>query len=74
MRIFKNNLIGTAIIIFIMFFMMIQILKPSIIFKENGELRQFGIARKQKTILPIWLFVFIFAIVSYLIALYLATI
>lgn len=53
---------------------MIQFLKPSIIFKENGELRQFGIARKQKTILPIWLFVLIFSIVSYLIALYLATI
>ena len=40
--------------------------KPSLIFDKNGNPREFGLGYKNKTIVPIWLLVILFAIISYL--------
>jgi len=65
-----NNKILVSIILFILIFLIIILMKPTIIFDKNGKLREFGIGYKNKTILPIWLAIIIIAIFSYLGVLY----
>jgi hypothetical protein len=61
-----NNKSLVSIVIFLIFFISIIICKPSIIFDKNGKPREFGLGYKNKTILPIWLLIILFAIISYL--------
>jgi len=41
-------------------------IKPSVAFGEKGRVRPFGVANKESTIFPIWWWMFVFAVVSYL--------
>jgi len=66
----KKNIISSSIILFILSYTLIMIIKPNIVFDKNGNLRDFGIGRKNKTILPAWLVSLIIAIISYLILTY----
>tara|TARA_Y100000389_G_scaffold130327_1_gene127727 strand:- start:7001 stop:7270 length:270 start_codon:yes stop_codon:yes gene_type:complete len=68
----SKNLAMVSIIIFLLFFAILVIFKPSIAFDKNNIPRNFGIGYKKKTILPVWLLVIVFAIMSYLITIYLA--
>ena len=65
-----NNKSLVSIIIFLVLFMSIILIKPSLIFDKNGKPREFGLGYKNKTILPIWLAIIFFAIISYLAVLY----
>ena len=53
--------------VFLIFFISIQIIKPTIFYNIDGSLREFGIGYKRKTIIPMWLVTIILAIMSYLI-------
>ena len=53
-----------------MVFLIIQFLKPSIIYNSDGSLRQFGIGYRKKTVVPLWLVVILLAIFSYTFSLY----
>lgn len=64
--IIRNNTAATAILIYIIIFMIIQYMNPSIIYNRDGSLREFGIGYSNKTVLPIWLVAIIIAILSYL--------
>ena len=46
-------------------------MKPAITYQPNGAYRPFGIGYKHKTILPIWIIAILFAILSYLMVLFL---
>lgn len=70
----KKNIISSSIILFILSYTLIMIIKPNIVFDKNGNLRDFGIGRKNKTILPAWLVSLIIAIISYLILTYIIVI
>lgn len=70
-RLFVRNHINTfSIILFVILFAIVIYIKPSVVFKDNGTIREFGIGYKSKTILPIWLVSIILAFLSYLIVLY----
>jgi len=43
----------------------IHFLKPTLMYREDGRLREFGVGWRNKTILPLWLAVFIVAVFSY---------
>jgi hypothetical protein len=62
----RNNLAGTAILLYIIVFMLIQYANPSFIYNDDGSLREFGVGYSSKTILPIWLVAIILGILSYL--------
>ena len=62
----KNNNISLSIIIFLVIFVIFVYIKPHFLFNKNGLLRNFGLGKSNSTIVPIWLFVIIIAIVSYL--------
>ncbi len=70
-RLFVRNHINTfSILLFVILFTIVIYIKPSVVFKDNGTIREFGIGYKSKTILPIWLVSIILAFLSYLIVLY----
>tara|TARA_B100001758_G_C18353134_1_gene581062 strand:- start:62 stop:319 length:258 start_codon:yes stop_codon:yes gene_type:complete len=71
-RYINKNLSLVSIIIFLIVFTLVIILKPKIMFDRNNIPKKFGLGYKNKTILPIWLFIIIIAIFSYLFVLYLA--
>ena len=62
----RNNLAGTAIVLYVIVFMLVQYMNPSFLYNEDGSLRDFGIGYSSKTVLPIWLVAIILGILSYL--------
>jgi hypothetical protein len=41
-------------------------LKPSVAFGEQGRIRPFGVGKRESTVFPVWFWMFIFAVASYL--------
>ena len=68
----RNNLAGTAIILYVIVFMLIQYMNPSFLYNEDGSLREFGVGYSSKTVLPIWLVAIILGILSYLTVYYIS--
>jgi len=62
----KQNQILVSIILFLLFFFLIQYDKPSYLYNTDGSLRKFGVGYKNKTILPIWLLALLLGILCYI--------
>ena len=69
----RRNINAYSILIFISLFSIIQYIQPSFLYNSNGSFKVFGLGRKKKTIIPIWLITFVLAIFSYLFILYYLT-
>ena len=41
-------------------------LKPAVAFGEQGRIRPFGVVKKESTVFPVWWWMFVFAVVSYM--------
>ena len=41
-------------------------IKPSAAFGEEGRIRPFGVGKRESTIFPVWWWMFIFAVASYM--------
>ena len=66
----RNNQTLVAILLFVIIFTLVQIIKPSVMYKNDGTIRDFGIGYRNKTIIPVWLFSIILGILCYLFVLY----
>jgi hypothetical protein len=66
----KKYNIGSAILVFLVIFIIFAYLKPHFLYSKNGALRTFGLGKSNSTILPIWLFAILLAILSYLLVLF----
>ena len=62
----KNNLILSAITIFVFIFSIVAVLKPKFLFTKDGAIRHFGLGKSRCTIVPIWLLVIILSITIYM--------
>ena len=60
-----------AVFIFLILFGIINALRPSVIYNKDLSFRRFGIGYKNKTVIPIWLFSIILAILVYVAVTYL---
>ena len=69
----RQNITSVSIVLFVILFTFIQVVKPSIIYDKDGSLRQFGLASRKKTVLPIWLITIFLAILCYLFIMYYLT-
>ena len=69
-NIIRNNLAGSAIVLYIIVFMLVQYATPSFLYNEDGSLREFGIGYSSKTVLPIWIVAIVLGIISYLLVYY----
>lgn len=65
-----KNKLNFSILLFILMFSLLHYMKPSIIYNKKGGFREFGVGYKSKTVLPIWGFAIILAIISYLLVSY----
>ena len=45
--------------------------RPTIAFGKEGRIRPFGVSNKESTVFPVWWWMFVFAVVSYLGVVYL---
>lgn len=70
-NIIRNNLAGSAILLYVIVFMIVQYMNPSFIYNQDGSLREFGVGYTSKTVLPIWLVAILLGILSYLFVYYL---
>jgi hypothetical protein len=66
----EQNYLSVAILVFIAIFVGMNWLKPAILYKRDGSLREFGLGKKHKTIVPIWLATLLLAVFSYMGVLY----
>lgn len=66
----RQYMLTVSIFVFMILFGVIQYAKPSIFYNTDGSIRKFGVGYKNKTILPIWLFAIVLAILSYVGILY----
>ena len=64
-----TNNINISILVFLTIFIIFIILKPNFIYNKNGLLRDFGIGKRNSTVLPLWLIVILLAIISYILVL-----
>ena len=65
-----KHIVTISIVIFLLLFGFINMLKPDFIYNKDNTLRSFGIGYIKKTVIPIWLFAIILAILSYFVILY----
>ena len=61
----QNNIAISAVGLFLVFFLLFNLMKPAFAFTKDGHLRDFGINYKNKTVFPVWLIAIILAIVTY---------
>jgi hypothetical protein len=66
----RNNTTLVSVIIFLVIFGIVQLIKPSFLYNNDGSLREFGVGYKNKTILPLWLFSIVLGILTYVSVLY----
>jgi len=66
----RSNKLIVSILLFLLLFSLIQAIKPSFLYNNDGSLREFGVGYKNKTILPIWLLSLLLGILCYLAVLY----
>jgi hypothetical protein len=56
--------------LFTVLFLLVISVKPNFIFDYDGAFREFGVGNSSKTVLPMWLFVIILALLSYYMVVY----
>lgn len=66
----RRNITSISIFIFLILFIAVQMTKPAFIYNKDGSLKLFGLGRKHKTVIPVWIVSLILAIFSYLFVLY----
>ena len=66
----QKNVTLCAIIVFMFAFVIINKMKPSLLYDNNGFIRKFGVGYQNKTIMPIWLVAIILSILSYMAVMY----
>ena len=62
-RVYKVHI---AIFMFLVIFSMIHVMKPQLLYNEDGGFRPFGVGYRHKTVIPIWLAAIFIAILCYL--------
>jgi hypothetical protein len=69
-RFVRTNKLNIAVFLFLILFSMIHLLKPGLLYNNDGSFREFGVGYKNKTVIPIWIVAVVLAIFSYLAVLY----
>jgi hypothetical protein len=62
----EKNQVNISIMIFVVIFAIVHFSKPALLYLPDGSFRNFGVGFKNKTVLPIWVFAIVLAILSYL--------
>jgi hypothetical protein len=66
----RYHKLSVSIIIFLILFSIIHLIKPTMLYNDDGSFRQFGVGYRHKTVIPIWGVSMVIAIFSYLAVMY----
>jgi hypothetical protein len=66
----RYHKLSISIIIFLIMFSIVHMMKPTMLYNDDGSFRQFGVGYRHKTVIPIWFVSMVIAIFSYLFVLY----
>jgi len=66
----KRNIVGVSIILFVAIFSIFIYFKPSFLYDKDGVPRQFGIGKKNTSVVPLWIVALAIAILAYIFVLY----
>ncbi len=61
----RRNLVTSSILLFLIVFIAVQSFKPQFMFNKDGSFRTFGVGYTNKTVIPIWAFTIVIAIICY---------
>lgn len=71
MSVRKNHRI-TMVTIYLFLMAAFLFVKPSLAFGKEGRIRPFGVTERDATVFPLWWWIFVIAVVSYSLTVYLA--
>lgn len=66
----RYHKLSISILIFLILFSIIHMIKPTMLYNNDGSFRQFGVGYRHKTVIPIWSVSMVIAIFSYLFVMY----
>ena len=61
----RRHKLSIIIIVFMSLFYFVNDFKPNMFYDKDGAIKQFGLGYKHKTVVPLWLFSILLAIVCY---------
>jgi hypothetical protein len=64
------NRLTIAIALFVILFVLVNAIKPVLLYNEDGSLRPFGIGYRKRTVVPLWLVVILLSIFTFSVSLY----
>jgi len=64
------NRLTIAIALFVLLFILVNVMKPVLLYNPDGSLRPFGIGYRKRTVVPLWLVVILLAILTFSVSLY----
>ncbi len=62
----RKNITSFAIVLYFICFVVIYYSKPSIMFNEDGSVKEFGVGYRKKTVVPLWFALIIISVLSYM--------
>jgi len=65
----RGHTLSVALIFYLFLYSLVLVYKPAFLYNTDGSLRQFGLGFRRKTVVPIWLFSIVLAIVAYFLVL-----
>jgi len=66
----RYHKLSISIIIFLVLFSIVHMMKPTMLYNDDGSFRQFGVGYRHKTVIPIWGVSMVIAIFSYMFVMY----
>ena len=66
----RYHKLSISILIFLILFSIIHMIKPTMLYNNDGSFRQFGVGYRHKTVIAIWSVSMVIAIFSYLFVMY----
>ena len=66
----RYHKLSISILIFLILFSIVHMMKPTMLYNDDGSFRQFGVGYRHKTVIPIWGVSMVIAIFSYLFVMY----
>lgn len=63
----RDNKILATFVLFMAMFLIMMITRPAFVFNRDGSIKDFGLGYTNRTVLPVWILVIIFAVMSYFI-------
>ena len=66
----RYHKLSISILIFLILFSIVHMMKPIMLYNDDGSFRQFGVGYRHKTVIPIWGVSMVIAIFSYMSVMY----